>query len=262
MIDLTQTRAEMLATIKALDSSGGPVFAITDPEVVTSNGRVRLRSCAREDLFALLKVTLAERFSDEPRSVLIRDLFMPLRHALGNAYRRGNRGDPAKEIAVEVVLAPMGALLAITDEGDGFDVGLAVERMQREETYFENKGVGFRGLHNAKSSVTWENDGRTLLLCFRRSADGSGVPFGEVRSGSAGELRRDDPSLRRLLDPAWIQTCLSRELPVFRDGLAKLESCHCYLNRGPGGDDCGIRYMLKVTTAHARPVHTTSHRTA
>jgi hypothetical protein len=259
VIDLSRTRAELLAEIGAPQPSGGPVRDITDPEVVTANVRVRLRGRERDDLFPLLKVALSERFCEVPRSILIRDLFMPLRHAVGNADRHGNQSDPAREITVEVVLAPRGALLAVSDEGDGFDVRLAVERMQQEQTYFAHKGMGFRGLHGASSPVTWENGGRTLLLCFRPPSNGARARFREVEVPGAipGEARGDDPVLRRLVDRAWIQTCLSRELPALRNGHAKLESCQSYLSGGPGGDDCGIRYVLRIaTTTPERPVET------
>jgi hypothetical protein len=36
-------------------------------------------------------------------------------------------------------------------------------------------------------------------------------------------------------------------LPELRAGKAKLEACHAYLSRGAAGDDCGIRYLLRIT---------------
>src|SRR5438132_7050119 len=101
MIDLSQTRAGLLAEINASDPAGDSVCDITDPRVVTNDVHVRLCGHAREDLFPLLKIALLERFATVPRLQLIRDLLMPLKHALGNASKHGNGRDPARTIAVE-----------------------------------------------------------------------------------------------------------------------------------------------------------------
>src|SRR5688572_12876220 len=256
MIDLSRTRAALLAEIEAPDPSGSPIHDITDPEVVSGNARVHLRGPTREGLFPLLKVALSERFAAVPRPVLVRDLLMPLKHALGNAHKHGNGHDLVKVVQVEVVLTSSGALIAVTDEGDGFDVDLVVQRMHQQETYFDHHGSGFRGLHRARSPVSWENDGSTLLLCFRPSSSAADAPPDSMRGGDHrwDADRTDDPALARALDPAWIRTCLAGELPEFRDGGATLESCHSYLSRGLAGDDCGIRYVLQITrpdVAHA-----------
>ena len=80
-----------------------------------------------------------------------------------------NGYDLTKVISVEIVLTAKGALIAVTDEGRGFDVALTFRRFQWQESYFANHGVGFRNLHRAISMVSYENGGRTVLLCFRRS---------------------------------------------------------------------------------------------
>src|SRR5207249_1648714 len=47
----------------------------------------------------------------------ITGLLSPLKNALGNAYKHGNRRGRAKSISVEIVLTRKGALIAMTDEG-------------------------------------------------------------------------------------------------------------------------------------------------
>ncbi len=167
MIDLSYTRARLLAEIEATDSAGEPLSNITDPRVATRDVRVRVCGRGRHDLFPLLKAALLERFAAAPRLQLIRDLLIPLRNALGNAFKHGNGRDPTKTISVELVLARKGALIAVSDEGAGFDVAVTFRRFQGDESYFVNQGCGFRNLHQAMSSVSYENGGRTVLLCFR-----------------------------------------------------------------------------------------------
>src|SRR5438552_9447804 len=122
MIDPGYTRARLLAEIEAPGPPGNPLSDITDPRVATTDAHVRLCGHAREDLFPLLNIALLERFATVPRLQLIRDLLMPLKHALGNTSKHGNGRDPARTIAVEIVLTRVGALIAVTDEGTGFDV--------------------------------------------------------------------------------------------------------------------------------------------
>src|SRR6266545_5550039 len=167
MIDLAKTRATLLAEIGATEPAGEPLSDITDPRVATADVRARVQGCAKKDLFPLLKIVLSERFADVPRPELMRDLLIPLRNALGNAYKHGNDHDPAKAVSVEVTLTRKGALVAVTDEGAGFDVALTLRRFREQNDYFANRGAGFRNLQEAGSTVSFENGGRTVLLCFR-----------------------------------------------------------------------------------------------
>jgi len=255
VIDLGRTRADLLAEIQASQRLADPVSDITALGVVSDDAYACLRGHTREALFPVLKLALSERFAAVPRPTLIRDLLMPLKHALGNAYKHGNGRDATKLLTVEVVLAARGALIAVTDEGDGFDVDLTVERMHAQQAYFVHAGSGFRGLHRALSPVTWENGGRTLLLCFRPRSSESGAELRQPPRGHVGcleENRVTDSALHRLVDPAWMRTCLARELPMFHEGRASLESCRAYVGGGPAGDDCGIRYLLRVEDAQTR----------
>src|SRR5437773_11059923 len=174
MIDLGCSRARLLAEIEATNSTGEPLSDITDPRVATTDVHARVCGRGRKDLFPLLKIALCERFASVPRLQLTRDLLMPLKNALGNAFKHGNASDPGKRVSVEIVLTRKGALLAVTDEGKGFDYARTFRRFQEQETYFENHGCGFRNLHGAMSTVAYENGGRTVLLCYRPTKESLG----------------------------------------------------------------------------------------
>src|SRR5256886_16575435 len=159
MIDLSRTRAELLAEIEATDSAGEPLSNITDPRVATRDARVRVCGHGRHDLFPLLKAALLERFAAAPRPQLIRDLLIPLRNALGNAFKHGNGRDATKTISRELVLGRKGALLAVTDEGKGFDVALTCRGFQDRQEHFVNPGAGFSTRHSGTSAVSYEHGG-------------------------------------------------------------------------------------------------------
>jgi anti-sigma regulatory factor (Ser/Thr protein kinase) len=167
MIDLSRNRAELLAEIEAPRVAGEVLSDITDPRFASADVRARVNGHAKRDLFPLLKVVLSERFADVARLELLRDLLIPLRNALGNAYKHGNDHDSSKAVSVELTLTRKGALIAITDQGAGFDVALTLRRFQEQNDYFANRGAGFRNLQAAASTVSYENGGRTVLLCFR-----------------------------------------------------------------------------------------------
>lgn len=138
---------------------------------------MRICGHSRDDLFPLLKIALSERFAAVPRGELIRDLLMPLKNALGNAYKHGHGRDATKTISVEIALGRKGALIAVTDEGPGFDVALTFRRFQEQENYFVNHGSGFRNLHRAASTVSFDNGGRTVLLCFQPALPDAKSPW-------------------------------------------------------------------------------------
>src|SRR5438105_3044616 len=196
MIDLSRTRAELLAEIDAPKLPGDRLSGLTDLRAASVNAHVRVCGRGRDELFPLLKIALSERFAAVPRLQIIRDLLLPLRNILGNAYKHGNGCDPTKVISVEIVLTSKGALIAVTDEGSGFDVALTFRRFQGQESYFANHGVGFRNLHRAISMVSYENGGRTVLLCFRPSVQNH-------------DRVLNSHALRKVLGAEWIQKRLS-----------------------------------------------------
>ena len=224
MIAPDRTRAELLAEIGATDTGTDSLTDMTDPRFATSDVHVRVCGHAKEDLFPLLDLAMSERFAAVPRARLLRDVLIPVRKALGNAHKHGNGKDPAKDIVVEIVLTHHGVVIAITDEGPGFDVARTFQRFQERQNYFVHQGAGFRFLHRAMSTVSYEHGGRTLLLGYRQTDD-----------SYAGSPSCSDH--KNLLDSQWMQTCLSVELPEFGGGRARLASCRVYPSHGR--DDCG-----------------------
>src|SRR6266498_1038559 len=117
MIDLSRNRAELFAEIEAVEPAAEPLSDLADPRVGTAEVHVRVHGHAKQDLFPLLKVALSERFATVAQPQLIRDLLVPLRNALGNAYKHDNARNPKRVVCVEIMLARNGALIAVTDEG-------------------------------------------------------------------------------------------------------------------------------------------------
>jgi len=234
MIDLSRTRNDLLREVGAMELSGDILSDVTDPRVARMDVSVQLCGRSKDDLFPLLNLALSQRFAAVPRMQLIRDLMLPLRNALGNACKHGNDGDPAKAVSVELVLTGKGTVIAITDQGRGFDVALTFQRFQEQQTYFMNRGQGFRALHSAMSTVTYENDGRTLLLCFRPAC------------GNSDRMSFYQPET----------TQLSEQVPEFVNGHGSIQSCRVFAAGGCADNDIGTRYLLRIAADGARPAAT------
>ena len=216
MIDLSRARSALLADIASPDPPGSFLQDITDPRVATMDVSGRICRHEGNQLLSLLKDVLLERFAAVPRAQLLRDLLIPLKHALGNAHKHGNASDASKAIAVEIVLTAEGALIAVTDEGPGFDATRTFRKFQDRESYFEHYGTGFRNLDDHIDRRGDLRAGRTLLLCYR--------PAKPVKL--ARGARCEPPS----------------------------ELADCY--RVYAGDECGRRYVLtdgRILTGRAQP---------
>jgi hypothetical protein len=246
MIDLSRTRADFLAEIEALNATSDPLSDLTDSRIATADVHVRVRGLARKDLFPLLKLALSERFAAVARAQLFRDLLVPLRNVLGNAFKHGNGSDPAKAILVEMVLTRRGALIAVSDEGRGFDVARTFRLFQERESYFVNQGYGFRNLHGARSAVSYEHGGRTVLLCYRRVDDLGHAAIPDDSPTASKESPAGSHTRLKVLDSQWIQTRLSAEVPEFAHDRGRIESCRIYAARGRDAADCEQRYVLRV----------------
>src|SRR2546429_4873130 len=101
MINLSRTRAELLAEIEAPNLPGDPLSDLTDMRVASVDAHVRVCGRARDELFPLLKIALSERFAAVPRLQIIRDLLLPLRNILGNAYKHGNGRSEERRVGKE-----------------------------------------------------------------------------------------------------------------------------------------------------------------
>src|ERR1051326_1601441 len=253
MIELRHTRAGLLAQIGASDRTSDLLTDLTDPRVATGNLRLRIRGHGREDLFPLLKIALSERYAKVPALELTRDLLMPLRNGLGNAEKHGNHGDRSKLVWVELVLTGKGALITLSDEGDGFDAAQTLRQFQEQENYFSGHGCGFRNLHRARSIVTYENGGRSLVLCFQPSI--GDWPLAGRRLSAKTERGSQERSTKPL-DPVWLmKSYLAATLPELADGQATIESCRRYINEG-ANRDFEHRYVVRIKCPNSGPSST------
>jgi len=157
MIDLRRTKDEMLAEIDTDDTSASASIA------------VRHRTPA--DLLPILTKHFQAWFSAVPADRLAADLSYLVKKGLGNAYKWGNACYSAKTLFVSAVMTLGGAVIAISDEGSGFDVSDVVERFLRREHYYAHHGSGLLHFHESPSVVSYADGGRTLLIRFLCEAE-------------------------------------------------------------------------------------------
>lgn len=224
----------MLAEIRASPVVlGDSIDDPSDPRLLSAE-RVHLivRGNTQAALYARLERAFRKRFRNVPSDQLRRDLVYPLKKGLGNAYKRGNREDPTKHITVDAVLTGEGALVAVSDEGDGFDVEATYRRFREGEHYFTHGGGGLAGLEKSRSVVSYDRGGRTLLIRFLCTPEPGGASTHAERAalGPAG-------------DESFMRAALAR-LPRFR-GKREVLSCRVYLptKRTIAGKE--IRYVVE-----------------
>jgi anti-sigma regulatory factor (Ser/Thr protein kinase) len=182
VIDLAYSRERMLADIGS-PPDAAPVGDLADPRarahfVERDAARLVARVHAPQDILPSLDAALAARFAAVEPARLQRNLLLPLKKALGNAHKRGNRLDPAKCIALEVVVTRRGAFVEVSDEGEGFDVAGTCARFRTGERYFAHGGSGFRKFEKARAVVSFDDGGRTFRVRFR-AEDGDTERSGE-----------------------------------------------------------------------------------
>jgi hypothetical protein len=168
MIDLTHTKEQMLAEINAsakvfancMHDPADPGFVALDEAYLVVQGQTP------EELLPVLSAVFAARCADVAPQQLHRNLLDPLKKGLGNAYKWGNHKDPAKRITVATVATKTGLLVAISDQGEGFDVPGIVGQFRSGKRYFTHGGSGLKHFERAASLISYANGGRTLLLRF------------------------------------------------------------------------------------------------
>lgn len=159
----------MLSDIRALDPV--PTLATVDAQAYAGIGTLQRARCVLvkstpAEVLPGLSSALAQRFAAVMPERLHRDLLSPLKKAVGNAHKRGNRRDPEKLITVEIVTTELGAFLEVSDEGPGFDVSETLERFQSGREYFAHHGSGFRRFTKARSVVSFAREGSCFRLRF------------------------------------------------------------------------------------------------
>lgn len=211
-----------------------PAFLERDPV------RLVVRAHHRTELFGRLEQALRARFERGASEHLAGDLLMPLRKAIGNSHRRGNKEDPGKWLTAEVVATGRGAVVSVTDEGDGFDFERVVRQFENEERYFTREGHGIASFARIGSLVSYANGGRTWLLRYLSDPE-PGEPLSE-----------GDAALGPAADAAFMRSFLAREVPSFRARGVTLDACRVYaLSREEGESE--LAYVVRCHAGEQAP---------
>jgi len=218
MLDLTRTRQRLLEEIGATPATQATLV---------------VRGATPAELLPALNESLSRCFADVTRERRSHELLVPLKKAVGNAYKWGNRRDPSKRITVAAVVTPAGAVVSVSDEGEGFDPQAILDGLRRGQRYFTHGGSGFDHFERSGSKISYGDGGRTLLLRFLREA--AGVELSEEARERLGPAADEEAMKRRF----------ERELPPFRDGARRLEACKAFLRERTAAAAAEIQYVLE-----------------
>ena len=236
MIDLNRSKEQMLAEIDAsADASCDPLDDPSDPRfALLDETRLVVQGKTPNDLLSTLNAALARRFDHVSSEHLFFDLLYPLKKAVGNGYKWGNRQDPEKKITVEVVTTPTGAVVAVTDEGEGFDYRDVLARFQSDKEYFTNGGSGFKQFKKTKSVTSYADNGRTVLIRFL-SVQEPGRPLTPA----------DHSLFREAGDATFMKEALAERLPEVQHNGVELEDCRVFVPHKQKPGQLEINYLLK-----------------
>jgi len=90
-----------------------------------------------------------------------------LAEALANAMLYGNGSDPARRVAVEVELGEDQMVIAVSDEGDGFN-HTAVPVPIGDESIEAIRGRGLYMIHRLADDVSFNDRGNTIWMTLPR----------------------------------------------------------------------------------------------
>jgi serine/threonine-protein kinase RsbW len=90
-----------------------------------------------------------------------------LAEALANAMLYGNGGDPLRSVVVEVELRDERIVIAVTDEGNGFDHN-AVPLPIWDDSLEATRGRGLFMIHRLADDVAFNDPGNTIWMTLLR----------------------------------------------------------------------------------------------
>jgi serine/threonine-protein kinase RsbW len=94
------------------------------------------------------------------------DLFaihLAVEEAVVNAFKHGNKRDPAKNVVIEYDLSPQKVDICVTDQGKGFDPeGLADPRV--DENIYKTDGRGVLLIRSYMDKVEYNNAGNSVRM--------------------------------------------------------------------------------------------------
>jgi serine/threonine-protein kinase RsbW len=123
----------------------------------------------REDVESLQQSLLSEmsrRSYDETSCFAIR---LGLEEALSNAFRHGNKGDPAKSVTVALRVDPAEVTIEVEDQGEGFDPAAVPDPTENENIEIPS-GRGIVLMRAFLTDVQIHPPGNRVSLRFRKKA--------------------------------------------------------------------------------------------
>ena len=235
MIDLSYNREQMLAEIKASDNAFTNCFSNpADPGfIVLDEASLVVQGKTPEELLSFLCAVYAKRFPQVSQHQLFYELNNLIKRGIGNAYKWGNKKDTAKNITVETVVTATGALVAISDEGEGFDIESVLNRFQKGKHYFSHGGAGFKQFHKTKSLISYVHGGSTLLIRFLC------VPEPTKDPSALQEI-----DLGSVCNEEFMKSFLTAELLRLRKNTATPISCRIHIAQKCKTDQGMVKYLL------------------
>jgi len=235
VIELERTRTELLALIDAPEAVDRITLDDATDARFVSRDRARLvvQGHSRDELFPVLNLMLSERLNQLSPGQRARDVLAPLKNALSNAYKRGHQRDRTKAIRVEAIVTTRGVFVAVADEGPGFDVAQTLRQLRSGGRQSLERGAGFRAFEHSGAIVSFENAGRTLLLC---------------RPCGPGDRMRPDVDVP---GPTLDEDLLAREFAdALGDARGVVETCRAYTRRrdGPWCGRFAVRFSGSTST--------------
>ncbi len=90
-----------------------------------------------------------------------------LAEAVANAMLYGNDSDPARRVIIEVSLESDRLVIAVSDEGDGFDHRVVPQPLD-EESIEATRGRGLFMIHHLSDTVAFNERGNTIWMTLPR----------------------------------------------------------------------------------------------
>lgn len=87
--------------------------------------------------------------------------------AVANAMLYGNDGDPARQVVIDVEVSVDRLVIAVSDEGDGFDHRIVPQPID-EEAIDATRGRGLFMIHRLADAVAFNDRGNTIWMTLPR----------------------------------------------------------------------------------------------
>jgi anti-sigma regulatory factor (Ser/Thr protein kinase) len=89
--------------------------------------------------------------------------------ALANAMLYGNREEPHRQVILELELVGRQIIVAVVDEGQGFDPGAVVELVDESECHAATRGRGLFMIRHLAEQVRFNPEGNAIWVTLTRA---------------------------------------------------------------------------------------------